>query len=180
MNKRMEIRNALTDDADRISALCTRLWTEEPWIIPESEPPVTFNKWIKSIELQIEQGYVLAAECADRIVGFIGYVDNDLDSSVPDLTAYLTDMYVIPEVRCRGVAAILFRAFKNMTIALGFNELRTNADANNQKVQALLKYAGFCPADDFWIPQLRDQLYYRKYLDKKDFMRKENHVIQFQ
>jgi len=92
-----------------------------------------------------KDGLILVAEIDGRIVGtLIGYTDEDDDYLVQaefNRFAFISDLYVIPEMRRRGIAKKLITRFNELMRERGFPWVRIFVKSKNRgALESYLKY----------------------------------------
>ena len=173
------IRPADLNDSETIISLWKQLVSERDVAADYSDVPSAVEKWSRRLDRQIEEGKAFVAELQEKIVGFAGYVGRPPGQEnhgpkaplaanprlpIPPGVAYVTDLYVIPLARKKGVAQRLLRTIIDTSESTGFAAIWTNTNIRNQRTLGLLRKLGFTPLADFRIPGLENQVYYAKKL----------------
>jgi len=143
-----------------VPALLT-LWEEFMRAVPDADPDAARCYWTERLRVQIEKSQVVIAESNGTPVGFAGFIDSSQRGWIPESVAYVVDIYVVPEARAFHAAKLLFEHLL-YSAAQGYTEVWTNTSVQNRHVQILLTRVGFTPLEDFEIPGLNEQLYYRR------------------
>jgi ribosomal protein S18 acetylase RimI-like enzyme len=102
-------------------------------------------------------GAILIARSDRRAIGFVcAWVEQDDDLLLSDehrRHAHISDIFVAPDWRGRGVAVQLADAIEREMTALGCRRVRVCAKAANQSAAAFYRKAGFRPREiDFEKP----------------------------
>jgi ribosomal protein S18 acetylase RimI-like enzyme len=136
-------------------------------------------RWSARLSRQIDEGKAFVAERNGKLVGFAGYIgritgdeseklqNNKVEGSrlpIPPGIAYITDLYVTPATRRRGLAQSLLDAILRSSKSLGFQAVWTNTNSRNRRTLSLLAKLGFTPLGDFQISGLENQVYHMKAL----------------
>jgi GNAT superfamily N-acetyltransferase len=173
------IRPAVQSDSEAIISLWRRLVTEYDVAADYLDVPSAVEKWSYRLGKQIEETKAFVAVLDDKVVGFAGYVGRPAGEKrqtgqtapagnprlpIPAGIAYVTDLYVIPEARKRGVAQRLLMTIIDNSESTGFSAVWTNTNTRNKRTLGLLAKMGFTPLADFHIPDLENQAYYAKEL----------------
>ena len=162
------VREAIEDDIADVVKLWERFMTEEKDAVPDADPHSARAGWTERLRRQIERRFAFVAIQGQTIVGFIGAIDSAAREWIPEGILYIVDIYVHPPARRTNAARLLFNALQEEARNQGYGELWTNIHPGNRRVQSLLQRRGFLPLDDFRIPGLGDQFYYRKPLKASD------------
>jgi ribosomal protein S18 acetylase RimI-like enzyme len=129
------VRPATTDDRE----LLRRLWTE---FVEEVETPEllgeTWEQAWPDVERHIRQGVALVAEDGEAV----GFALANLGETNPR-TAHLTDLFVRPNARRRGVAKELLAAVVARAREAGFAHLTLEVATGNAEGRAVYDRLGF-------------------------------------
>jgi ribosomal protein S18 acetylase RimI-like enzyme len=98
----------------------------------------------------IRSGVALIAEEEDRAVGFVFCVLGDTGRR----TAHVTDLYVTPEVRSRGVGTALLSGIVEPARAAGLDHVSLEVLTGNTEARRLYDRLGFAPVDVFMVAPL--------------------------
>jgi GNAT superfamily N-acetyltransferase len=95
------------------------------------------------------QGAVFIAELGDRPVGFAAcWLDHDSDVTIDAAWrdfGYVSDIYLVPEARGRGIARRLYQAAEDHCAALGVKRMRIGAINRNPVAMRAHRKFGFEP-----------------------------------
>ena len=148
-------------EAGETVALWKRFMAEEKEAVPDADPQAAEEGWTERLRNQIADSKLIVAADGGTPVGFLGFIDHNDRPWVPAGVAYVVDIYVVPEARKGTSARALFHAAAELLRA-AYSETWTNTHVTNERMQVLLRRAGFESLDDFRIEGLRDQVYYRR------------------
>jgi GNAT superfamily N-acetyltransferase len=98
----------------------------------------------------IRSGVALIAEEEERAVGFVFCVLGDTGRR----TAHVTDLYVTPEVRGRGVGMALLAGVVEPARAAGLDHVSLEVLTGNAEARRLYDRLGFVPVDVFMVAPL--------------------------
>lgn len=133
----MKIREATTNDTKAWSQMRTELWpdTDDCHL---AEIRAFFNK--ESID--IEQVYIVEED--KEIVGFIelnirSFAEGSRNSSVP----YVEGWYIKPEHQGKGYGKKLMEQAESWALSLGYSELASDTEVDNELSINLHKKLGF-------------------------------------
>jgi ribosomal protein S18 acetylase RimI-like enzyme len=105
-----------------------------------------------------KHGVILLAKAGGEAVGFVcAWVDADDDPLVAEdarMHAYLSDIYVVPEWRRRGVARLMLEAVETRMRGRGCRRLRINAKAGNAAACACYEALGYRPYEVTFVKTL--------------------------
>lgn len=127
-----------------------------PMLPPERLPPAYLAEILEADPKRKSELLVCQAE--GRVVGFLnGHESEDDDGLVEaefNTFALVSDLFVEPEFRSRGVAQALLAEFSARMRAKGFKWLRVYAKARNRKaIEAYLRF-GFEPYEEVFFRPL--------------------------
>jgi ribosomal protein S18 acetylase RimI-like enzyme len=162
-------RQARFDDVQAIIELWKSFMEELHPSVPDSSPQnqlIDVKSWSDRLYSQISHEHIFILESGKDLIGFVGFIDNNEREWVPSGIAYIVDIYVLPEARMSEAASMLLTTLVEAAAGAGFREVWTNTYAWNRPAQSLFERLGFVPFTEFQIPQLKNQLYYKKTLIK--------------
>ena len=159
--KNIVTRLATAQDIPALIDLWQQFMRGEQEVISHANPDKAIKNWTVRLQSQVEKSQVLLAACNNIPVGFVGFIDSTILNWIPKSIAYVVDIYVLPEARPSSAARMLFKLLMDHA-SLRYAEVWTNTSVQNRRVQVLLTRAGFLPLDDFKIPGLEGQLYFKK------------------
>jgi GNAT superfamily N-acetyltransferase len=159
------VRPAEPADIPTIVALWTRFLLEEENAVENPDVEAHRDRWRWRLERQIEAGYAFVVERDNGIAGFaclIGRLEGRVEprSEIPCGVAYVTDLYVVPEVRGTEAAADLVQRLVAAAYEAGFSEAWTNTGARNARAQAFFRRTGWRAMTGFALPGLENQVYF--------------------
>ena len=100
-------------------------------------------------EMAAHDGAAFIAELDGRTVGFAGcWRDRDDDVTIAEAWrdfGYVSDIYLVPEARGRGIARRLYQACEDHCAALGLKRMRIGALGRNPIASAAHRKFGFAP-----------------------------------
>lgn len=140
----MNIREAKKSDLDAWSKLRTELWPDTPdGHVSELE------EYFSGESIDIEQAFVLVipdvdAEANEKVLGFIelnirNFAEGSRNSKVPYVEGWIVDS----SVQGRGYGRALMQRAEQWALELGFSELASDAEIENQKSIDIHKGMGF-------------------------------------
>jgi ribosomal protein S18 acetylase RimI-like enzyme len=143
----MTIRSASSSDRD----LLRELWEEfERELGGPAYLQETWEEAWPDLSRTIKNGAALLAEDDGRAVGFIFCVLGDRGRK----TAHVTDFYVRPEARDRGVGTQLLGALIDPARANGLDHVSLEVLVRNADARRLYERLGFAPVDVFMVAPL--------------------------
>ena len=143
----MTIRRAASSDRD----LLRELWEEfERELGGPAYLQETWEEAWPDLSRTIKDGAALVAEDDGRAVGFIFCVLGDRGRK----TAHVTDFYVRPEARGRGVGKELLGALIDPARANGLDHVSLEVLVRNADARRLYERLGFAPVDVFMVAPL--------------------------
>jgi len=143
----MTIRTATADDHD----LLRELWLEfEVELGGADYLRETWEEAWEDISETIEDGIALIAEDEGRAVGFIFCVLGDRGRK----TAHVTDLYVRPEARSRGVGRALLADLVTPAREAGLGHVSLEVLVHNTEARRFYERLGFVPVDVFMVSPL--------------------------
>lgn len=143
----MTIRRAAASDRD----LLRELWEEfERELGGPAYLQETWEEAWPDLSRTIKDGAALVAEDDGRAVGFIFCVLGDRGRK----TAHVTDFYVRPEARGRGVGKELLGALIDPARANGLDHVSLEVLVRNADARRLYERLGFAPVDVFMVAPL--------------------------
>jgi ribosomal protein S18 acetylase RimI-like enzyme len=154
-------RCATQQDVSALVRLWQQFMRDENNAVPDADPAAALRNWTERLRSQIENSHVVTVESSGNLVGFAGFIDASDRDWIPESIAYVVDIYVVPEARASRAAKLLFEHLLS-NAAQRYAEVWTNTSVQNRRVQVLLKRAGFTPLAGFEIPELKDQLYFKR------------------
>jgi ribosomal protein S18 acetylase RimI-like enzyme len=110
----------------------------------------TWDEAWSDLSETVRSGVALIAEEDDRAVGFIFCVLGDVGRK----TAHITDLYVAPEARGRGVGTALLAAIIEPAREAGFDHVSLEVLTRNNEARRLYNRLGFVPVDVFMVAPL--------------------------
>jgi ribosomal protein S18 acetylase RimI-like enzyme len=141
------IRPAATKDRD----LLRELWEEfEQELGGPAYLQETWEEAWPDLSRTIRDGAALVAEDDGRAVGFIFCVLGDRGRK----TAHITDFYVRPEARGRGIGKALLGALIDPARASGLDHVSLEVLLRNAEARRLYERLGFAPVDMFMVAPL--------------------------
>jgi ribosomal protein S18 acetylase RimI-like enzyme len=141
------IRRATQADRE----LLRKLWEE--FEAELDQPPHLRETWEEAwsdLSDTVRDGVGLVAEDDDRPIGFVFCVLGDRGRR----TAHVTDIYVRPEARGRGVGRALLAELIEPTRAAGLDHVSLEVLASNHDARRLYDRLGFVPVDFFMVAPL--------------------------
>lgn len=129
----------------------TKLWTafmQDPAVsdlefIPDRESTSRWQEYVKK-HLDEDPRQVLVAEEEGKIVGYLLYRAR---SETPITRRYdyamISDVYVVPELRRRGIAANLMKTCLRQLGETGATHVRLHVSAQNEAAKSLYRKYGF-------------------------------------
>jgi ribosomal protein S18 acetylase RimI-like enzyme len=148
----VEIEPFQPTDAPLIAGFVAAIQEHERAYVPELRPggeiAASYANMIVA-NAAGKDGVILLAKAAGEAVGFVcAWIDSDDDPLVREearVHAYLSDIYVVPEWRCRGVARLLLEAVEAHMRRRGCRRLRVGAKAGNAAALACYEAIGYRP-----------------------------------
>lgn len=143
----MNIRRATTNDR----ALLRELWEE--FAEELDDPPYLRETWEEAwtdLAETVRDGVALVAEDDGRAVGFIFCVLGDRGRK----TAHVTDIYVRPEARRRGIGRALLGELIEPAREAGLEHVSLEVLLRNTDARRLYERLGFAPVDMFMVAAL--------------------------
>jgi ribosomal protein S18 acetylase RimI-like enzyme len=141
------IRRATTADHD----LLRELWEEfEAGLDQEPYLREVWDEAWEDIAATVEDGVALIAEDDGRALGFVFCVLGDRGRR----TAHVTDIYVRPEARGRGIGRALLAELVEPTRAAGLEHVSLEVLVRNSEARRLYDRLGFVPVDMFMVAPL--------------------------
>ena len=145
----MNIRRATKSDRE----LLRELWEE--FAEELDDPPYLRETWKEAwtdLSETIQNGVALVAEQDGRAVGFVFGVLGDTGRQ----TAHVTDFYVRPEARRRGIGRALLAAIIAPARQAGLDHASLEVQVPNTDARRLYERLGFVPVDTFMVAPLGD------------------------
>jgi ribosomal protein S18 acetylase RimI-like enzyme len=143
----MTIRPATDSDHD----LIRELWEEfEEELGGESYLRETWDEAWEDLSVTVREGVALIAEEDGRALGFVFCVLGDRGRQ----TAHVTDIYVRPEARRRGVGRALLAELIGPTREAGLGHVSLEVLVHNTEARRLYERLGFVPVDVFMVAPL--------------------------
>jgi ribosomal protein S18 acetylase RimI-like enzyme len=143
----MTIRPANDADHD----LIRELWEEfEEELGGESYLRETWEKAWDDLSVTVREGVALIAEEEGRALGFVFCVLGDRGRQ----TAHVTDIYVRPEARRRGVGQALLAELIGPAREAGLGHVSLEVLVHNTDARRLYERLGFVPVDVFMVAPL--------------------------
>jgi aminoglycoside 6'-N-acetyltransferase I len=141
------IRAASLDDRD----LLRELWEEfESGLDQEPYLHETWDEAWEDVSVTVEEGVALVAEEDGRALGFVFCVLGDRGRR----TAHVTDIYVRPEARNRGIGRALLAELVEPARAAGLEHVSLEVLVRNTDARRLYERLGFAPVDTFMVAPL--------------------------
>jgi ribosomal protein S18 acetylase RimI-like enzyme len=141
------IRRATDADHD----LLRELWEEfEAELGHEPYQRETWEEAWEDLSVTVREGVALIAEEDERAVGFIFCVLGDRGRQ----TAHVTDIYVRPEARRRGIGRALLAEIVDPSRAAGLGHASLEVLLRNADARRLYERLGFVPVDIFMVAPL--------------------------
>jgi ribosomal protein S18 acetylase RimI-like enzyme len=136
-------------DADR--DLLHELWQEfERELDHEPYLRETWEEAWEDLSVTVREGVALIAEEDGRALGFVFCVLGDRGRQ----TAHVTDIYVRPEVRGRGIGRALLVELVEPARAAGLGHVSLEVLLRNADARRLYERLGFAPVDTFMVAPL--------------------------
>jgi GNAT superfamily N-acetyltransferase len=162
------VRPAEAADVPAIVALWQRFMSEEEAAVEHPDVEANRDRWRERLERQIEAGFAYVVENDDGISGFaafIGRADEPVGPSsekpvIPFGVAYVTDVYVLPDLRGTGAAAELLLGLVGAAYEAGFAKVWTNTDERNARAQTFFSRTGWRVMTGFALEGLERQVYF--------------------
>lgn len=143
----MTIRHATTDDHD----LLRELWEEfEAELGHEPYQRETWEEAWEDLSVTVDEGVALVAEDEGQPVGFVFCVLGDRGRQ----TAHVTDIYVRPEARRRGIGRALLAELIEPARGAGLAHVSLEVLVRNSEARRLYERLGFAPVDMFMVAPL--------------------------
>lgn len=143
----MTIRAATDADHD----LLHELWKEfDSELDHESYLRETWEEAWEDLSVTVREGVALIAEEEGRALGFIFCVLGDRGRQ----TAHVTDIYVRPEARGRGIGRALLAELVEPARATGLGHVSLEVLMRNADARRLYERLGFAPVDMFMVAPL--------------------------
>jgi ribosomal protein S18 acetylase RimI-like enzyme len=143
----MTIRHATKDDHD----LLRELWEEfEAELGHEPYQRETWEEAWEDLSVTVEEGVALIAEDGEHPVGFVFCVLGDRGRH----TAHVTDIYVRPEARRRGIGRELLAELIQPARDAGLEHVSLDVLMRNSEARRLYERLGFAPVDMFMVAPL--------------------------
>jgi ribosomal protein S18 acetylase RimI-like enzyme len=143
----MTIRRATKDDQELIRELWTAFETELPG------PDYLRESWEEAwsdLAQTLRDGVALIAEEDGRAVGFVFCVLGDTGRK----TAHVTDIYVRPDSRNKGIGRALLAGILEPARAAGLDHASLEVLIRNSDARRLYEHLGFTPMDVFMVAPL--------------------------
>jgi ribosomal protein S18 acetylase RimI-like enzyme len=141
------IRAATADDR----AVLRELWEEfEEELGGDDYLRETWEEAWEDLSQTVEDGVALIAEDDGRAVGFVFCVLGDRGRK----TAHVTDIYVRPEARSRGVGRALLAELIEPAREAGLGHVSLEVLVHNTDARRLYERLGFAPVDTFMVAPL--------------------------
>ena len=134
----MKIREAKQSDLPAWSRLRTELWPDTP-----DQHVSELKAYFAGESIDITQSFVLENP-KDEVVGFIelnirNFAEGSRNPNVP----YVEGWWVDPSYQGKGHGKALMQRAEQWALALGFNELASDAEIENHKSISIHKQLGF-------------------------------------
>ena len=143
----MTIRPATADDHD----LLRELWEEfEEELGHEPYQRETWEEAWEDLSVTVDEGVALIAEDEGRAIGFVFCVLGDRGRH----TAHVTDIYVRPEARRRGIGRALLAELIEPARGAGLAHVSLEVLMRNSEARRLYERLGFVPVDMFMVAPL--------------------------
>jgi ribosomal protein S18 acetylase RimI-like enzyme len=143
----MTIRHATSDDHD----LLRELWEEfEAELGHEPYQRETWEEAWEDLSVTVDEGVALIAEDDGHPVGFVFCVLGDRGRH----TAHVTDIYVRPEARRRGIGRQLLAELIQPARDAGLAHVSLEVLVRNSEARRLYERLGFTPVDMFMVAPL--------------------------
>jgi ribosomal-protein-alanine N-acetyltransferase len=141
------IRPATADDLD----LLRELWEEfEAELDQEPYLRETWDEAWEDLAVTVDDGVALIAEDDGSALGFVFCVLGDRGRR----TAHVTDIYVRPEARGRGIGRALLAELVEPARAAGLEHVSLEVLVRNADARRLYERLGFAPVDTFMVAPL--------------------------
>jgi len=141
------IRQATANDRD----LLRELWEEfEAGLDQEPYLRETWDEAWEDLAVTVDDGVALIAEEDGRALGFVFCVLGDRGRR----TAHVTDIYVRPEARRRGIGRALLAELIEPTRAAGLEHVSLEVLVRNADARRLYERLGFASVDTFMVAPL--------------------------
>jgi ribosomal protein S18 acetylase RimI-like enzyme len=132
----VNIRTAQSDDLDLLMSLVERLEAELPRLPYAQDPPEVARAKVESM---IAEGIALIAYEDGDAVGYVLARDGDRGPT----TVFVSQLWVDPPSRGRGVAHELLQGVRREAVARGRTHLVLDVDSRNRQAIAFLEHVGF-------------------------------------
>jgi ribosomal protein S18 acetylase RimI-like enzyme len=140
----MNIRPATKNDQE----LIRELWSEFVAELPEPEYlRETWEDAWSDLAQTVREGVALIAEEEGRAVGFVFCVLGDRGRR----TAHVTDIYVRPEARNKGIGRALLSGVLDPARSAGLDHVSLEVLISNREARRLYERLGFTPMDVFMV-----------------------------
>ena len=110
-------------------------------------------------EVAARSGTILIAEDGGRFLGLVACVviadDAVQETTDSNVHGYITDIYVVPDRRGRGLAQALLRAAEDHLAPTGVSRVRINVLAANARARRAYEKYGFEPYEVMYEKRLR-------------------------
>jgi ribosomal protein S18 acetylase RimI-like enzyme len=110
----------------------------------------TWDEAWEDLSETVKDGVALIAELDERPVGFVFCVLGDRGRK----TAHVTDLYVRPEARSRGIGAALLGELLEPARTAGLDHVSLEVLVRNHDARRLYERLGFAPVDMFMVAPL--------------------------
>lgn len=133
-----EIREANPNDLIAWSQLRTRLWPDS-----SDNHVAELNDYFSGQSVDIVQAFVIEV-VADQPIGFIelnlrNFAEGSRQSQIPYVEGWLIDS----EFQGRGLGQALMRRAEQWALQLGFDELASDTEIDNERSAAIHQHLGF-------------------------------------
>jgi ribosomal protein S18 acetylase RimI-like enzyme len=140
------VRRAIETDVPDILPLWKEVMAFHAALDPRFRPaPGGHTHWVRAVSdwVQEEDNYVLVAEVAGQIVGYIvGMMRENPPVFLPPRYGFVSDICVAPEWRQQGVGRRMFAALKEWFRQQGADHVELRVAHNNPTSQAFWRAAG--------------------------------------
>ena len=143
----MTIRPATKNDQE----LIRQLWMEFQAELPE--PEYLRETWADAwsdLAQTVREGVALIAEEEERAVGFVFCILGERGRK----TAHVTDIYVRPDARNKGIGRALLAGILEPARAAGLDHVSLEVLIRNSDARRLYERLGFTPMDVFMVAPL--------------------------
>ncbi len=151
----MIVRKALVEDIPEILKLAgflvnstkTEHWTEDAAYLEQEEKKPDYLENLKEFflkKIHSENALLLVCETEGKLVGYsLCYIAKEMPIYVIDKTGYLSDLYILPEYRGKGISTKFKDAAFDWFKKKGITHASVKTRIVNKKSKEIYKHWGF-------------------------------------